>query len=80
MQAAVIQEPQWLDLPNEMPMHEYRSAEPHPIEALDVLITAGCGDGFQRKMSATEIELILTYETDPLTAVINRLDAYTHSD
>jgi predicted Fe-Mo cluster-binding NifX family protein len=57
-----------IDLPKEMSMHENKSAN-HPIDDLDVLITAGCGDGFVRKMSVRNIRLVLTSETDPLVAV-----------
>ncbi len=58
-----------LDLPKEMSMHEFRGLE-HPIEVVDVLITAGCGNGFVRKMKSKGIEVIMTSETDPLSAVI----------
>jgi len=53
-----------LDLPKEMAMHGYQGAE-HPVDQLDVLITAGCGDGFKRKMAARGIHVVTTSETDP---------------
>jgi len=57
-----------LDLPKEMAMHGYNGPEPHPVDALDVLITAGCGDGFKRKMAARGIHVVMTSETDPQEA------------
>lgn len=57
-----------LDLPKEMAMHEYKGAEPHPVDQLDILITAGCGDGFKRKMAARGIHMVTTSETDPKEA------------
>ena len=64
-----VQELERIDLPKEMSLHAYHSAEPHPVEALDVLITAGCGEGFVRRMAMMDIRLYVTAESDPLTAV-----------
>jgi predicted Fe-Mo cluster-binding NifX family protein len=57
-----------LDLPKEMSMHEFRGAQ-HPVQVVDVLITAGCGEGFVRRMKAMGVEVVTTSEADPLTAV-----------
>ncbi len=57
-----------IDLPKEMSVHENGSAG-HPIDELDVLITAGCGSGFELKMAERNIRLVKTTETDPLVAV-----------
>jgi len=57
-----------LDLPKEMSMHEFRGLG-HPLDELNVVITAGCGDGFVRKMANRGVEVVQTSETDPLTAV-----------
>ncbi len=62
-----VAEVERLDLPKEMAMHGYQGAE-HPIDQLDVLITAGCGDGFRRKMAARGIHVVSTSETDPQQA------------
>lgn len=58
-----------LDLPKEMSMHEFRGMDPHPIDALEVLITGSCGAGFLRRMAARGIEVITTSESDPILAV-----------
>jgi predicted Fe-Mo cluster-binding NifX family protein len=57
-----------LDLPREMSMHEFRG-EDHPIFHLDVLITAGCGEGFLRRLGNHGVKVIATSETSPVTAV-----------
>jgi predicted Fe-Mo cluster-binding NifX family protein len=57
-----------LDLPKEMSMHEHRG-DSHPLDALDVLITAGCGQGFIQRMAAKRVRVVTTSETDPLKAV-----------
>ena len=57
-----------IDLPKEMSMHEFRGLS-HPIDELDILITASCGNGFIHKMSSRGVDVITTSETDPLLAV-----------
>lgn len=57
-----------LDLSKEMAMHEFKGGS-HPIDAFDVLITGGCGDGFMRKMSIRGVTVVTTSENDPLKAV-----------
>ncbi len=57
-----------LDLPKEMSMHEFRGSV-HPIFEMDCLITGSGGQGFIRRMASEGVEVILTGEQDPLTAV-----------
>lgn len=57
-----------LNLPKEMSMHEFRGVS-HPLDALDVLITGGAGEGFVRRLAARGVRVITTSETDPLRAV-----------
>ncbi len=58
-----------LDLPQEMSFHEHPGGAGHPIDGIDVLITGSCGEGFLRKLAERGIRVIVTSETDPLTAV-----------
>ncbi|MCW8908514.1 MAG: nitrogen fixation protein [Sedimenticola sp.] len=62
------QEIERLDLPREMSMHEFRG-DRHPVDALDVLITGGCGEGFMRRMASRGVRVLVTGESDPATAV-----------
>lgn len=62
------QESERIDLPKEMSMHEFKVGE-HPIDDLDVLITASCGDGFISKMASRGVKVIQTSEIDPQLAV-----------
>jgi len=57
-----------LDLPKTMAIHGYRGGN-HPVDSADVLITAGCGEGFRRRMSAKGIRVLVTSESDPQAAV-----------
>lgn len=57
-----------IDLPKEMSMHEFRG-NVHPIDDLDVLITAGSGQGFVQRMASRGVKVVATSEVDPLTAV-----------
>lgn len=63
-----VQEAERLDLPKEMSMHEFRGGG-HPLDALDVLVTGGCGQGFMRRMATRGVRVIATGETDPAKAV-----------
>ncbi len=56
-----------LDLPKEMAMHEFRGDD-HPLFRLDLLVTAGCGPGFIRRLGAHGVQVVVTGEEDPLTA------------
>jgi len=57
-----------LDLAKSQSIHESNPAEKHPLDDLDILITASCGVGFFRKMNARGVQVIQTDEQDPLTA------------
>ncbi len=63
-----------LDLPKEMSMHAFRGQE-HPIDGIDYLITQSCGPGFIAKLKQRGIEVIITEESDPLTAVNTLLNS-----
>jgi predicted Fe-Mo cluster-binding NifX family protein len=58
-----------LDLPKEMSMHEHPGGAAHPIDGIDILISGSAGEGFIRKAAERGVKVILTSETDPLTAV-----------
>lgn len=62
------QEQERLDLPKEMSLHEYHG-EDHPAFKFDLIITAGCGDNFKRRMQTHGVEVITTSESDPLKAI-----------
>lgn len=57
-----------LDLPRSMSLHEYHGDD-HPIYRTDVVVTAGCGEGFVRRLAAHGVRVIATAEDDPLRAV-----------
>jgi predicted Fe-Mo cluster-binding NifX family protein len=65
----VVQELARLDLPKELAFHEFRGPGPHPVDGVDVLLTASCGDGFVRRLAGRGIRVIATSESDPLAAV-----------
>jgi len=60
-----------LDLPKEQCFHEWQGldSDPHPLDDAQVLITAGCGQGFINRMNRRNIRALITEETDPTTAV-----------
>lgn len=67
-QADGLHELDRIDLPKEMSMQAF-SGDDHPLDLLDVLITAGCGDGFIRRMASRNVQVITTAESSPTIAV-----------
>jgi predicted Fe-Mo cluster-binding NifX family protein len=57
------------DLAKELSIHEHPADAAHPIDGLDVLITGSCGEGFSRKLAARGVKVVVTGETDPMTAI-----------
>jgi len=57
-----------LDLEKQLSIHEHPATKPHPIDGIDVLISAGCGAGFVRKLAGRGIKVVLTGELDPMMA------------
>jgi len=57
------------DLPPDMAMHGFDETRGHPLDGTDVLITAGCGEGFARRLARRGIRVVATRETDPQAAV-----------
>ena len=58
-----------LDLPKEQSFQELAGYAAHPIDGVDVLITASCGDHFSARFARRGIGVLATRETDPETAV-----------
>lgn len=58
-----------LDLPKAMSLHAWDGTGEHPLFQLDYLITAGCGEGFIRRMAREGVQVKVTSVTDPELAV-----------
>jgi len=69
-------EPTRLDLPKSMSLHEYHGQD-HPLFDLDVLITAGCGENFRRRMQQHNVRVVATAATDPEETLKRYLDGET---
>ncbi len=57
-----------LELPRDMSLHEYHGDD-HPIFAVEVVITAGCGQGFVQSLARHGVRVVATSESDPLAAL-----------
>lgn len=49
--------------------HATGKDNPHPLDSIDVLMTAGMGQGLQRRLQAKGTVAVVTEELDPDTAV-----------
>jgi len=58
-----------IKLPKEMSMHAHPHDAPHPLDAMDFLVTSGCGQGFVNKMGARGVRVYVTDTEDPRQAV-----------
>lgn len=57
-----------LDLPKAASIQAYRGVEPHPIEQCGAVVTAGCGEGFRRRMQGLGISVFVSDCPDPAEA------------
>lgn len=58
----------WLDLPLDMSIHEF-SGGAHPLDEMDVILTASAGQGFIAKLAQRGVQVITCGESDPRKAV-----------
>ncbi len=58
-----------IDLDINMAMHGYDHRAAHPLDAMDVLITGGAGEGFVRNLALRGVQVVATPETEPALAV-----------
>lgn len=64
-----IDGPELLELPREGSLHNLADQAPHPLDRVDVLISASMGDGLRHKLARRGVRTLLTTERDPLQAV-----------
>ena len=74
-----VQDKQLLELPKEDIIHvRFHQSEnpyaPHPLFNMDYIITGGAGYGFVKRFSQFNVEVIISHEQDPDTAVNKFLD------
>ena len=62
-------EVQRLSLAKEMVIHEFRGPGPHPIDGVEIVLSAGFGAGFAQHMATRGVTAVRTEKSDPLDAV-----------
>lgn len=58
-----------VDLTKVQVLHTFEDNEPHPLDGVDIVVTASAGDGFIRHMKKRGADVLLTGETDPAVAI-----------
>ena len=66
---APLPEPQRIELTKEQLPHHFKDDGPHPLQGVELLIAASAGDGYLRHMEKWGAQVMLTGETDPVTAL-----------
>jgi len=66
----IIIDKKLLELPKTQSLHESPTHESHPLDDIDVLITAGMGQGMIKRLAQKNIEGLVTQESDPEEAVL----------
>lgn len=61
--------PQRLELDKTQILHSFADDGPHPLDGVDIVVTASAGDGFIRHMKKRGAEVLLTGESDPTLAL-----------
>lgn len=69
MPNAPLPEPQRIALTKAQLPHHCQDDGPHPLHGVEVMVAASAGDGFIRHMEKWGAQVLLTGETDPLTAL-----------
>lgn len=64
-----VRDKRLLELPIEQSFHESSQDAPHPLDAINVLITGGMGSGLQMRLKRKGILPVATAESDPDRAV-----------
>jgi len=62
-----------LELPLEQSFHSTPAGQAHPLDDVDVLITAGVGSGLTQRLTQRGIQCVVTTETNPEQAVAEYL-------
>lgn len=69
-----------LELPIEQSLHSSAPGQPHPLDAVDVLIAGGAGSGLTQRLAQLGIECVVTSETDLEQAVAAYLAGSSPAD
>ena len=64
-----------LELSKEESFHDSDSNSPHPLDAIDGLLTGGMGPGLAQRMARKGTEAQVTSETEPDAAIKHYLDS-----
>ena len=64
-----IPEPLHVQLAKEQLPHYFQDDGPHPLDGIEIVVSASAGDGFIRRMKKRGAAVLLTGESDPLVAL-----------
>lgn len=71
---AALPAPERVELTKEQVFHHFHDDGPHPLDGVEMVVTASAGDGFVRHMKTRGAEVVISGESDP-TRALTRLIA-----
>jgi predicted Fe-Mo cluster-binding NifX family protein len=61
--------PTRVELAKEQVFHHFVGDGPHPLDGVEIIVASSAGEGFVRHMKTRGIDVLLTGESDPSTAL-----------
>lgn len=66
---ASLPAPTRVELAKDEVLHHFQDDGPHPLDGVELVIAGSAGEGFVRHMKKRGAEVVLTGESDPVTAL-----------
>jgi len=77
---ALLPAPGRVELSKEQLFHYFQDDTPHPLDGVDLIVSANAGDGFVRHMKKRGADVLVTGETDPAVVVTQILAGESLAD
>lgn len=75
LEDSVVTDKSLIEIEREQSFRDSNPNDPHPLDGVEVLITAGCGSGLSDRLAAKGTRVVITDESDPDLAVQRLLTA-----
>jgi hypothetical protein len=66
---ALLPAPRRVELTTDQLFHHFQDDAPHPLDGVDLVVSANAGDGFVRHMKKRGADVLVTGESDPAVVI-----------